>query len=78
MDTIKKIFPLSFKGKGNNDLIISILLYILVDVIAGIVIKLTAPIPVLGWILGIVLGFAGLYALVGIILAICYRVDAIK
>ena len=78
MDTIKKIFPLSFKGKTNRDLIISILLYILVDVLAGVVISLTSAIPVLGAIVGIVLGLAGLYALVGIILAILYRVEVIQ
>lgn len=78
MDTIKKFFPLSFKGKTNSDLIISILLYILIDVLAGVVIAVTSAVPVLGWIVRIVLGLAGLYALIGIVLAILYRVEAIK
>lgn len=78
MDVLKKFFPLSFKGKTNNDLVIAIVLYILACVVAGVVIKLTAAIPVLGWILGIVLGLTGLYSFVGIVLAILYRVEAIR
>ena len=78
MDTLKKIFPFSFRGKDNTSLIIAIVVYILISFVAGVASALTSAIPVLGTIIGIVLSLAGIYTLVGIVLAILYRVEAIK
>ena len=78
MDLIKKIFPFSFRGKQNGDLIVAIVLYLVACAVASIVIKLTSVIPIVGWIVGIILGCADLYAVIGIILAVLYRIDAIK
>ena len=78
MNTLKKIFPLSFKGKDNNRLIIAIIIYIVAPAVVGIVTGLLAGVPVLGAILGAVTSLIGLYAFVGLILAILNRLDVIK
>ena len=78
MNTLKKIFPLSFKGKDNNSLIIAIIIYIVAPAVVGIVTGLLAGVPVLGAILGAVTSLIGLYAFVGLILAILNRLDVIK
>ena len=79
MDALKKIFPLSFKyDKDIGSLIIGIIIYLVLGVIAGAIITLatflTAWIPVVGGILGIVLGLLsslfGLWNFVGIIVLI--------
>lgn len=79
MDLLKMIFPISFKYKDSGkDLAIGIIIHIAVVILAGFLIwlatALTGWIPavgaLIGWILGIVSGLIGLYAVVGIILEI--------
>ena len=79
MDLLKQIFPISFKYKDSGkDLAIGIIIHIVVVILAGVLIwlamALTGWIPavgaLIGWILGIVSGLIGLYAIVGIILEI--------
>lgn len=79
MDLLKTIFPISFKYKDSGkDLAIGIIIHIAVVILAGVLIwlatALTGWIPavgaLIGWILGIVSGLIGLYAVVGIILEI--------
>ncbi len=80
---MQKYFPLSNGITDVKKLIINILFYILIDVIAGAVIKLATMIigiiplvgVIVGWILGIVGFVVGVYVLVGIILAI---IDFVK
>ena len=72
MDTLKKLFPLSFKPKKDlGALIVNILLHILGDAVAGVII---AIIPILG-ILG---GLIGLYFTVGIVLSILDYLKILK
>ena len=72
MDTLKKLFPLSFKPKKDlGALIVNILLHILGDAVAGVII---AIIPILG-ILG---GLIGLYVTVGIVLSILDYLKILK
>ena len=78
MDTLKKIFPLSFRGKDNTSLIIAIIIYIVAPAVVGVFTGLLSGVPVLGPILGAVTSLIGLYAFVGLVLAILYRVDVIK
>lgn len=87
MDTLKKLFPLSFKRTGSaGDLIVGILIYLVIGIIAGAVIWLagliTGWIPVVGAIVGWVLRIAGglidLWVLVGIIVQILVFAKVIK
>lgn len=72
MDTLKKLFPLSFREKkGIGGLVVNILLHLLADFVAGIIIVI---LPILG-ILG---GLIGLYFTVGIVLSVLDYLKVLK
>lgn len=79
METLKKIFPLSFKRLDSvANLIIGILLYFVVGLVAGALIALATLIvgwipvigAIIGWALGLIGSLIGLYVLAGIIIQI--------
>ncbi len=87
MDILKKLFPLSFKKMSEvKELIIAIVVYLVVAILAGVAIFLATLIvgwiPVVGalvgWLLGIVGSLIDLYALVGIVLVILVYTKVIK
>lgn len=78
MDTLKKFFPQAFKSKELNSFIISLIIYVLIDVICGFVIGLLAKIPLIGIIFSILGSIVGLYALIGIILSVLVFVKVIE
>ena len=87
METLKKFFPLSFKfTKDVSDLVIGIIIQIIAVVILGALIWLataiTGWIPVvgklIGWVLGIVSSLAGIYCLSGIVIQILVYTKVIK
>ncbi len=87
MDTLKKIFPLSFKyTKDVANLIIGILIYLVVGIVAGFAIALATMIvgwipivgALVGWALGIVASLIELYILAGIVIQILVFVKVIK
>ena len=87
MDILKKTFPLSFKEmKDVKELVIGIVVYLIVAILASVAIYLatliTGWIPVVGaivgWVLGIVGGLVDLYALAGIVLALLVYFKVIK
>ena len=78
MDMLKKFFPLSFKVAETKDLVVSIVIYAIIDVVCGLIIGLLAKIPLIGILFSLVGSVIGLYALVGIILAILYFAKVIK
>lgn len=72
MDTLKKLFPLSFREKkGIGGLVVNILIHLLADLVAGLIIGL---LPILG-ILG---GLIGLYFTVGIVLSVLDYLKVLK
>ena len=73
MDSLKKIFPLSFKyTKDITSLIIGIIIYVVVGAIGGLLIGL---VPLVGWIIG---GILDLYVAVGVVLLILAFLKIIK
>ena len=78
MDTLKKLFPLSFKVKEVKDLVISIIIYAVIDVVCGIVISLLAKLPIIGILFSLVGALIGIYATAGIVLAILVFVKVLK
>lgn len=86
MDTLKKIFPLSWKyTKDVANLIIGIIVYLVVGILAGVVIwvaGLLTVIPVLGFILALVLRILGaivdIYIVAGIVIQILVFAKVIK
>ena len=72
METLKKIFPLSFKEKKSvGALIVNILLHVLGGAVAGVIIGI---LPILG-ILG---GIVELYFTAGIVLSVLDYLKVIK
>lgn len=78
MDALKKIFPHAFKATELTPFIVSLVIYVLVDVVCGFVIGLLAKLPILGVIFSILGSVVGLYALVGIVLSILVFVKVLK
>lgn len=87
METLKKIFPLSFKRTDTaGNLILGILLYLVVGIVAGALIGLATAIAgwipvvgvILGWALGLIGSLIGLYVLAGIVIQILVFANVIK
>jgi len=86
METLKKIFPLSFGSKDVAGLIIKVLLYIVVAILGGVVIWLATSIlgvipaigGILAWLVGFVGSFIDLYALVGIVITFLAHFNVLK
>lgn len=78
MDILKKFFPSAFKATEVKAFIISLVIYVLIDIVCGFVIGLLAKIPVLGIIFSLLGSLVGLYALVGVVLSILVFVKVVK
>ena len=78
MDILKKIYPSAFKANEVKALIISLIIYVLIDVVCGFVISLLASIPLIGIIFSLLGSIVGLYALVGIVLSILVFLKVVK
>lgn len=79
MDTLKKIFPLSFKFVDSvANLIIGILIYLIGDIVAGAVIGLLAKLPLIGILFGLVGSLIGLYCLAGIVILVLVYLKVLK
>ena len=81
MDTLKSLFPLSFKyTKDVANLIIGILIYIVVGAIGGVLIGIVGglPIAILGWAARIVGGLLDLYCVAGIVIQVLVFAKVLK
>lgn len=81
MDTLKLLFPYSFKNKKSvGDLILVIILHLVVDVLAGALISIFAKsgLPGVSILASVAGSIVGIYATAGIVLAILHYVKVIK
>ena len=79
MDTLKKLFPISFKYAGDiTQLIIGILIYVVGGAIAGAVIGLLSAIPVIGLVFSLVGSLLGIYCLAGIVIEVLLFAKILK
>ena len=79
METIKKIFPLSFKMTGSvANLIIGTIIYLVAEIIVGVVLGLLGAIPVVGVIVSLVGALVGLYTVGGIVVMFLYHFKVLK
>lgn len=87
MDTLKKIFPMSWKFTADvSNFVVGIIIYIVLCVPVGIVLGLAKIIvewiPLVGnilvWALGVIGGLVGLYAIIGLVLLILVYCKVIK
>ena len=70
MDVLKQLFPLSFKVKDSNDCVISVIIYLVVSILFGVVVAILDFIPVINVLLGVLGALVGVYCVAGIILSI--------
>ena len=78
MDLLKKVFPFSFKATDVAKLIIAIIIYLVLDVVAGFIIGLLKGIPIIKIFAGLAGSLLGIYGLAGIVIAILVFVKVIK
>lgn len=78
MDLLKKFFPYSFRANDVSSLIITILVYIVADVICGFAIGLLSGIPLIGILIGLVGSLLGIYFFAGIIIAVLNFLKLLK
>ncbi len=78
MDILKKFFPHAFKATELTAFIITLIVYVLIDIVCGFVIGLLAKLPVIGIIFSLLGSLVGLYALIGIVLSILVFVKVLK
>ena len=78
MDMLKKIFPDAFRSLDVNSLIVTLLIYGIGSFLVGLVLGLLAKIPLIGMVFTLVSYLVGLYAIVGIVLAIMVFLKVIK
>ena len=78
MEALKKFFPHAFKAVELKPFVISLIVYVLIDIVCGIVIGILSKIPLVGIIFSLVGTIVGLYALVGIVLSILVFVKVLK
>ncbi len=87
METLQKIFPLSYKYSDTSaNLVVGIVIYIAAGLIAGAILALAGVlaglIPVVGSIIGVLLGLIGsiveLYVFAGIVILVLLFTKVIK
>lgn len=78
MDFIKNLFPMSLKACDLKGLLISMLIYAIVNFVGGFVIGLFAKLPLIGFVFGFVGWILSVYCAIGIIVAILYFFHIIK
>lgn len=79
MDILKKLFPLSFKMTGSvANLIIGTIIYLVAEIIVGVVLGLLGAIPVVGVIVSLVGALVGLYTVGGIVIMFLYHFKVLK
>lgn len=78
MDIVKKIFPVSLRAKDVVGLIVSIIIYLILPVVFGLLNQLLSGVPVIGLLLGIIMWGINAYCFIGIILAVLFFCKVIK
>lgn len=88
MEILKRIWFYSFKVERKNvsSLVVNLIVWVVAAFVAGIVLwlatALTGWIPVIGWLIGVLVGIVGgaveLYSLIGIVLSILVFLDVLK
>lgn len=78
METMKKIFPLSFREPTTNNLVVTIIIYVVASFVVGLVLGIFSKIPLIGWIFSIVSSLFGLYCFIGLVLVVLYFLKVIK
>ena len=77
MDTVKKIWPLSFNAADTTQFVINLIIYLAAPTILNIAIGFIPNVVFFGWVLSSLSSLGGLYCTVGLVLLILYRLRII-
>ena len=78
MDMLRKFWPHAFRANDVKSLVITIIIYILFNFVAGLIIGFLAALPLIGFVFGVIGSVLGLYCTVGIVLAILNMLKVFK
>ncbi len=79
MDMLKKLFPYSFQCKGDmKKMLITVLAYLVINFVVGLVLGIFGAIPVLGLVFDLVGWIVGMYFLIAIVLVILDYFNVLK
>jgi hypothetical protein len=79
METLKKLFPYSFKEKNDvAALVLNIIAFIVAGFVIGVIISLLARIPFIGILVSILGGAIDLYITISIVLSILDYLKILK
>ena len=75
---LKNLFPHAYKATNLTSFIITLVIYVLIDIVCGFIVGLLALLPIIGIIFGLIGSLVGLYAFVGIVLSILVFLKVLK
>jgi hypothetical protein len=78
MDMLKKYWPHAYKADSVGSLIVTLIIYALIDLVVGWVIAIVGILPLIGIFCSLAAGLLGLYCTVGIVLAILHFLKILK
>lgn len=78
MESLKKLFPRSFGITDVAKLIISILIYLVIGAVAGVLLVVLAFIPIVNLVVGIVGTLVEIYVFAGIVIAVLDFLKVLK
>lgn len=78
MDFIKTLFPFSFKTDSVKSLLITIVAYIVIGFVVGLLLGLLGKIWLVGWIFRLIAWIVRVYMLLGILFALLSFFKVIK
>ena len=78
MDTIKRIFPLSFNADTLVAFVKTLVTYLVLDIVSTILIGILGKLPLIGIVFGLIGSLLGAYFTIGLILTILVFVGVIR
>ena len=78
MDMIRRYFPQAMQVGDLKSLVVTILMYVIVNFVGGVVLGLLDEIPLVGFVFGIVDLLLSVYCAIGIIVALLVFLRIIK
>ncbi len=78
MDTLKKLFPFSFKEFDGKSFALTIVGYVVAGFVLGLILSLLGRIPLIGWIFNVINWLLEVYLTAGVVLAILKFVKVLK
>lgn len=78
MELLKKYWARAFQANDGKSLVMTLLFYIVADIVCGLIIGLLGKLPLVGFLFGLVGSLVGIYFFVGFVLAILNFLKVLK